>query len=80
MVRISRHRAERERRNIGLRAAADDLGVNKATLSKIERGLMKPGTSLARQIFTYYRGRVPLGAIYDPVFDLEVLEARRERD
>jgi DNA-binding XRE family transcriptional regulator len=49
-------------------AIADQAGIHRTTLHRIEAGVMLPKRDIARRLFSVYKGRVPLGAIYDPEF------------
>lgn len=51
---------------------ADQAGIHRTTLHRIESGLMLPKREIARRLFAVYNGRVPLGSIYDPEFAGEV--------
>jgi len=44
----------REQRGETLRKAAEDLGVDAAHLSRLERGLKSPSTDLRRRAASYY--------------------------
>ncbi len=58
----------RKERGLSLQAVASVVGTDQANLSRIERGAQVPQRALARALFRFYDGRVPLGAIYDPEF------------
>lgn len=66
----------RKSRGLSLDALARQVGTDQANLSRVERGLQIPNRPLARKLYQYYGGAVPLGAIYDPEFYGE-LEAQR---
>lgn len=65
----------RKSRGLSLDALAKQVGTDQANLSRVERGLQIPNRQLARSLFRFYDGAVPLGAIYDPEFHAET--ARR---
>ena len=46
-------------------------GCTRATLYRIEAGSHMPKRETARKLYKMYLGRVPLAAIYDPVFVAE---------
>lgn len=50
----------------------DRVGCTRPTLYRVEEGLALPRRELARELFKFYRGRVPLAAIYDPLFAEQV--------
>lgn len=54
---------------------ATKAGIHRTTLHRIEAGLMLPKREIARRLFAVYKGRVPLGSIYDPEFSGEVRAA-----
>lgn len=58
----------RKERGLSLDAVARKVGTDQSNLSRIERGVQLPQRSLARALFRFYDGKVPLGAIYDPEF------------
>ena len=51
-----------------LAAVARAVGVNRSTLYRIEAGDVAPTRRVARALFEFYRGEVPLAHIYDPEF------------
>lgn len=44
------------------------VGCTRPTLYRVENGEVTPRQDLARKLFKLYKGRVPLAAIYDPIF------------
>ena len=54
---------------------ADQAGIHRTTLHRIESGVMLPKRQIARRLFAVFNGRVPLGSIYDPEFSSEVRAA-----
>lgn len=58
----------RKSRGLSLEQVASVVGTDQANLSRIEKGQQIPKRELARSLFKYYEGRVPLSAIYDPEF------------
>ncbi len=56
----------RTERGISLAGVAKAVGTDVANLYRIEQGAQVPKRELARALFQYYGGKVPLGAIYDP--------------
>lgn len=64
-------RAERLRRGLSVREVAEAVGVDPSNLSRIELGGQTPTRDVARTLHRFYRGRVPLADVYDPLFRLE---------
>ncbi len=58
----------RESRGLSLEAVAEKVGTDQANLSRIEKGQQIPKRPLARRIYEFYGGTVPLSAVYDPEF------------
>jgi transcriptional regulator with XRE-family HTH domain len=58
----------RKERGLSLDAVAREVGTDQSNLSRIERGAQLPQRTLARALFKFYDGKVPLGAIYDPEY------------
>lgn len=58
----------RKSRGLSLDDVADKVGTTGATLSRVERGVQVPKKELARALYSFFGGTVPLGAIYDPEF------------
>ena len=44
------------------------VGTDKANLYRVEKGQQTPKRELARALYRYYEGKVPLSAIYDQEF------------
>lgn len=61
---------EQVRRSRGLRLSevASDVDCDPSNLGKVERGEQIPKRRLARRLFEFYGGAVPLAAIYDPEY------------
>lgn len=49
-------------------AVAEATGINRSTLYRIEAGDVAPTRAIARKLYDYYLGAVPLAAIYDPEY------------
>jgi transcriptional regulator with XRE-family HTH domain len=58
----------RKARNLSLEAVASAVGTDQANLSRVEKGRQVPKRTLARRLFEFYGGTVPIAAIYDPEF------------
>lgn len=58
----------RKSRGLPLDQVAKAVGTDPTNLSRVEKGTQVPKRDLARALFRFYDGRVPLGAIYDPEF------------
>ena len=58
----------RKSRGLSLEKVAAVVGTDQANLSRVEKGQQVPKRDLARALFRYYDGAVPLSAIYDPEF------------
>lgn len=56
----------RKSRGLSLAQVAEVVKTDIANLSRIEKGEQIPKRALARALFEFYEGAVPLGAIYDP--------------
>lgn len=56
----------RKSRGLSLEQVAAKVGTDQANLSRVEKGRQVPKRDLARRIFQFYGGSVPLAAIYDP--------------
>lgn len=65
---MSALRTARKARKLTLAKVAQAVGTDPGNLSRIERGEQAPSRELARQLFSYFGGRVPLSAIYDSNF------------
>ncbi len=65
-------RQARESSGLTVEAICDLVGCTRPTLYRVENGQTTPRQELARQLFKLYRGRVPLAAIYDPLFAEQV--------
>lgn len=59
-------RTSRKARNLTLVELATAVGTDAANISRIERGVQTPSKELARKLFEFFEGDVPLGSIYDP--------------
>jgi transcriptional regulator with XRE-family HTH domain len=58
----------RKSRNLSLEQVAVSVQTDQANLSRVEKGAQLPKRDLARRLFEFYGGSVPLAAIYDPEF------------
>lgn len=58
----------RKSRGLSLHVVAKAISTDPTNLSRVERGAQMPKRELARALFKFYDGVVPLGAIYDPEF------------
>lgn len=58
----------RKSRGLSLDKVATDVGTDPTNLSRVEKGQQVPKRELARALFDFYGGAVPLGAIYDPEY------------
>lgn len=58
----------RKSRGLSLEQVAAQVGTDQANLSRVEKGRQVPKRELARRIFSFYGGTVPLAAVYDPEF------------
>lgn len=67
----SRLRQERERRKLTVAHVAKEVGTAPSNLSRIELGQV-PTKQVARALFSFYRGQVSLGDVYDPMYRTEV--------
>jgi transcriptional regulator with XRE-family HTH domain len=56
----------RKSRGLSLAQVAEVVRTDIANLSRVEKGRQVPKRDLARALFDFYDGAVPLGAIYDP--------------
>lgn len=56
----------RKSRGLSLDTVAKEVGTDPTNLSRVEKGQQCPKRELARALFGFYDGAVPLGAIYDP--------------
>ena len=59
----------RKSRGLSLAEVALKVGTDDGNLSRVERGVQAPKRELARALFRFYGGAVPLGACYDPTFE-----------
>lgn len=75
----TRLREERERRGLTVREVAEAVGYDPSNLSRVELGQQLVPREVARSLYAFYKGRVALGEIYDPLFRFEVGPPRRTR-
>ena len=68
-------RQARAKSGLTAREIAQANEVDRATLYRIEDGRQLPKRETARSLFRFYKGRVPLAAIYDPEFSGQVRAA-----
>lgn len=61
---------KQHRKQIGkaLAVVAREIDINRSTLHRIEVGEVAPTRRVARALFDYYSGAVPLAHIYDPEY------------
>lgn len=59
----------RRSRGLSLDHVAEAVGTGKGNLRRVENGDQVPKRELARALFSFYNGAIPLGRIYDPRFD-----------
>ena len=57
---------ERQRLKLSLRDVAGGIGTDAANILRIEEGRQRPKFELARKLYDYFEGRVPMHAILDP--------------
>ena len=69
----------RKSRGLSLDQVAAIVATDPTNLSRVERGAQVPKRELARALFEFYEGAVPLGAIYDPQYVPPDGEARLAR-
>lgn len=69
----------RKSRGLSLEEVAAAIGTDQTNLSRIERGRQVPKRELARALFAFYGGTVPLGSIYDPEFGDTLAAAEPQR-
>ena len=69
----------RKSRGLSLDQVAAEVGTDPTNLSRVEKGAQVPKRELARALFEFYGGAVPLGAIYDPQYVPVVEHARSAR-
>lgn len=58
----------RKSRGLSLAAVAEKVGTDAGNLSRVEKGEQVPKRELARALFEFYGGAVPLASIYDPAY------------
>jgi len=58
----------RKSRGLSLDQVASEVQTDPTNLSRVEKGSQMPKRELARKLFEFYAGAVPLGAIYDPEY------------
>lgn len=58
----------RKSRGLSLDQVAGIVGTDPTNLSRVEKGAQVPKRELARALFEFYDGAVPLGVIYDPQY------------
>lgn len=61
----------RKSRGLSLDTVAAKVDTDPTNLSRVEKGQQMPKRELARALFRFYGGAVPLSAIYDPEFHAE---------
>lgn len=65
----------RKSRGLSLEKVAAAVETDQANLSRVEKGKQVPKRDLARRLFQFYGGSVPLAAIYDPQFYRDLARA-----
>lgn len=58
----------RRARSLTLEQVAEAVGTGKRNLQRVENGDQVPKRPLARALYKFYGGSIPLGTIYDPRF------------
>lgn len=58
----------RKSRGLSLDQVAGCVGTDPTNLSRVEKGAQVPKRELARALFEFFDGVVPLGSIYDPQY------------
>lgn len=66
----------RKSRGLSLDHVAAKVTIDPTNLSRIEKGQQTPKREVARGLYNFYGGAVPLGAIYDPEFYAEHCQPR----
>lgn len=69
----------RKSRGLSLDQVAEIVGTDPTNLSRVEKGAQVPKRELARALFEFYDGAVPLGTIYDPTYSPAAEHARTAR-
>lgn len=69
----------RKSRGLSLDQVAGIVGTDPTNLSRVEKGAQVPKRELARALFEFYNGAVPLGTIYDPQYMPPADHARSAR-
>lgn len=69
----------RKSRGLSLDQVAEIVGTDPTNLSRVEKGAQVPKRELARALFEFYDGAVPLGTIYDPTYSQPAEHARTAR-
>jgi transcriptional regulator with XRE-family HTH domain len=67
-ARESLMRQIRKSRGLSLAVVAAEVRTDPGNLSRVENGEQPPKRDLARSLYRYYGGAVPLGQCYDPTF------------
>lgn len=68
MKRKTKLRKARDDSGLTVDEICERVGCARPTLYRVENGEVTPRQDLARALFKLYKGRVPLAAIYDPIF------------
>ena len=72
MKQQTKLRKARDKSGLTVDEICERVGCTRPTLYRVENGEVTPRQDLARSLFKLYRGRVPLAAIYDPIFAEQV--------
>lgn len=75
MKHITKLRKARDDSGLTVEKICQLVGCTRPTLYRVENGEVTPRQDLARELFKLYRGRVPLAAIYDPLFAEKIRSA-----
>ena len=67
----------RKSRGLSLDVVAAEVGTDPTNLSRVEKGAQVPKRELARALYHYFDGVVPLGAIYDAEFSPPAASKRK---
>jgi len=71
-------RKARLSRSLTLKQVSATIETDPANLARIEIGKQTPKRKVARALYSFYDGQVPLGGIYDPEFYESTLRSTLE--
>lgn len=60
---------KREERGLSLIAMANETGISRCIINRIENAKQRPTSQQARVLFEYFDREIPLVNIYDPFFN-----------